>query len=95
MGDLISRSALWNDMSQFAKKMIAEENCVPTWNDAISLVGSAPDVEMVPVAHGRWLERTVRGSKSLVCSVCRSDAGTICEMPRCAFCGAIMDLEVE
>lgn len=26
----------------------------PTWNDAVSLVGSAPTVDAVPVRHGHW-----------------------------------------
>lgn len=90
---LIDRDALLDKLQGIPRYDGLGLETVMAVSDVVDLINAMPEAE--PVAHGRWLERTVRGSKSLVCSVCRSDAGTICELPRCSFCGAIMDLGVD
>lgn len=49
--------------------------------------------EVAPSVHGRWIERTVRGSSAIVCSQCMIDSGISYRFNYCPNCGAIMDLE--
>lgn len=42
------------------------------------------------IQKGEWIETTVRGSMSLVCSKCGADLGSICETNFCPNCGANM-----
>ena len=57
MDDLISRAALFNSLRKFKYDIMHDENPaqrrVPDWNDAVSLVGSEPVVDAIPV---NWLE---------------------------------------
>lgn len=66
---------------------------VPTWNDAVSLVGSAPTADVVERKRGKWETeiRTIRGHKIPFpfCSVCGKY--TIYEFIYCPNCGAEME----
>lgn len=50
-----------------------------------------PAADVVPVRHGRWLIKTVRGDKRTVCSECLIETGTCYEDNYCPNCGARMD----
>lgn len=58
-------------------------------------IKNAPTVDAVPVVHGQWIERIVRGSPALICSQCRTDSGVNYDFPYCTNCGAKMDLKAE
>ena len=75
----------------------------PTWNDAVSLLESAPTVD--PIKHGHWISCDDDGDSPYKCSVCggmkvneNGEWLDIChqewsKMPYCAVCGAKMDVE--
>lgn len=83
-------------MREFAKFVRASNNSDfaddPTWNDAVSLLGSAPTIEAEPIKHGRWVETDRDDPCYYACSLCgkRSDF----KEHYCPNCGAKMD-EVE
>lgn len=57
MDDLISRQALMKEFSDFVRESNNSDFApTPTWNDAVSLVGSMPSAER----HGRWIPVTER-----------------------------------
>lgn len=51
-----------------------------------------PTIEAEPVRRGRWIETTVRGNQSIICSACSAENQTICPSNFCPNCGARMDL---
>ena len=57
MDDLISRKELFSEMLQFRQKIMNHENPkqqrLPNWNDAVSLIGSAPAADAVLVVRCR------------------------------------------
>ena len=65
----------------------------PTWNDAVSLLESAPTVDAVPVKHGHWIFNPKDAIEMMftlpICSECgvkSCDGGNYCHN-----CGAKMD----
>ena len=62
---------------------------VPT-KDAIACGRAIPAADVVPVRHGRWLIKTIRGDKRTVCSECLLETGTCYEENYCPNCGADM-----
>ena len=65
MTDLISRQETIKEFSDFVRKS-NNSGQTPTWNDAVSLVGSMPSAER---KRGKWLEFT-NTNHTYVCSVC-------------------------
>lgn len=68
---------------------------VPNWNDAVSLVGSAPTADVVERKRGKWLNKFVDGlgfnGLEFECSECgKRSAG---RTNYCAYCGAQMKSE--
>lgn len=59
--------------------------------DVLKLIIDAPIVKAETIKHGRWVLSEVRDSKTLCCSICGLDSGTIYEYSYCPRCGAIMD----
>ena len=60
--DLISKSALMKEFAEYVKpanNSVFER--IPTWNDAVSLVGSQPYIDAVPVVR---CKECVRRNKS-------------------------------
>lgn len=98
MSDLISRSALMREFADFVRASNNSDFAdVPTWNDAVSLLGSAPTIEAEPIKHGTWWHY----EGTLTCSVCHTEIYDDImdllgdDVPRyCPDCGAKMD-EVE
>ena len=69
MDDLISRQALMKEFSDFVRESNNSDFApTPTWNDAVSLVGSMPSAER----RGRWIdiEHAPNGLLYVTCSVC-------------------------
>ena len=58
----------------------------------VSHINAASAVDVAPVVHGRWIERTNRGRLDFryECSVCHG--GSDLETSYCPGCGSIMDL---
>ena len=56
---------------------------------AVAILYDLPSVQPIR-PKGKWIETTVRGLKSLVCSKCCADLGSICETNFCPNCGADM-----
>ena len=72
---LIDADALMKEFAEFVKDSNNSDFAdVPTWNDAVSLVGSAPTIE--ERKKGQWEEREVSSDnvidewQSARCSVC-------------------------
>ena len=64
--DLISRADAMAEFREWVKR--ANENGeTPTWNDAVSLIGSLPSADAV---HGEWVD--VENEPYCECSVCGS-----------------------
>lgn len=81
--DLISRQALMKEFSDFVRRSNNSDFApTPTWNDAVSLVGSIPSAER----RGRWKQV---GDNTYRCSVCGELS--CCCSPYCGECGAKMD----
>ena len=52
---LIDADALMKEYAEFVKESNNSDFAdVPTWNDAVSLLGSAPTVKAIPI---EWIER--------------------------------------
>ena len=62
----------------------------PTWNDAVSLLESAPTVD--PVKHGHWIDRakSILGLPTEACSEC-AEWSVGYKKDYCPHCGAKMD----
>ena len=91
---LIDADALHREFIDFIR---ASNNKTPNWNDAVSLVGSAPTVDAVQVKQGRWIKCTHHHWEDRYeCSKCGYDTevDTVMEKPIynfCPYCGARMD----
>lgn len=98
--DLISRKAVMKEFSDFVRESNNSDFApTPTWNDAVSLVGSMPSAQPQR-KKGRW--NTIQGD-IVVCSVCGMSAPKVitgCLMNRhlepnrtdyCPNCGARME----
>lgn len=67
---LIDADALMREFAGFVRKSNNSDFAdVPTWNDAVSLLGSAPTIEAEPLRHGHWLY-TDAWPHRVYCSVC-------------------------
>lgn len=51
------------------------------------------DVDAVPVVHGHWVTKTVRGDYVPCCSECGLGNGTLYEYDYCPNCGAKMEVQ--
>lgn len=78
-------------MKEFAKFVRASNNSdfarIPTWNDAVSLVGSAPTIE--PKRKGKWIpDNTNYITPHFVCSACgmSQKVETVLYKPIWGFC---------
>ena len=89
---LIDADAL---MQTYAKFVAPSNNSdfenEPTWNDAVSLLESAPTVD--PVKHGHWVYvgHGLAGESICKCSICghqTPDDGNYC-----SYCGAKMEID--
>ena len=87
--DCISREAVLDAINKYIEKSQSRG----TIDDFISfeelVVKDLPSVQPIR-PKGEWIEKTVRGSMSLVCSECGADLGSICETDFCPTCGADM-----
>jgi hypothetical protein len=56
-------------------------------------LGDTPTIQIEAklVRRGRWIETTVRGNQSIICSACSAENQTICPSNFCPNCGARMD----
>lgn len=101
---LIDADALMQEFAEFVRHSNNSDYAdIPTWNDAVSLVGTAPTID--PVKHGRWEEKEVINDRkdakipqwqSAKCSVCGSYHTTpylyyFDHFKFCPDCGARMD----
>ena len=87
---IIDADALMEEFAEFvAPANRSDFEPIPTWNDAVSLLGSAPTIAAEPVKHGRW-DITGRCSNcGKYCGVRKPDYSY------CPNCGAKMSSEVE
>ena len=76
MSRLIDADALMKEFTEFVKDSNNSDFAdIPTWNDAVSLVGSAPTIE--ERKEGKWEEKTIRDDvvitewQSARCPVCK------------------------
>ncbi len=89
MSRLVDADALMKEFAEFVKDSNNSDFAdVPTWNDAVSLVGSAPTIEPERKT-GRWIHE-----KEMQCSCC----GFTCDDPYylgaanyCPECGVKME----
>lgn len=99
---LVDADALMREFAEFVRASnnsdFADD---PTWNDAVSLLDSAPTIAAEPVKHGRWEETEYSDyDDSYRCSACGEVWEFIEGAPKdnganyCPNCGARMD-EVE
>lgn len=93
---LIDADALMREFTGFvAPANRSDLEPPPTWNDAVSLLGSAPTIANVaPVVHGEWELLDGIEPRRYGCSLCKclSWYGTYNYCPNC---GAKMDGGVE
>lgn len=63
-------------------------------DDVKEWLNDLPEVELVPVVRGKWIEKAPTGSMRFECSVCKIE---YYGMPSryCSFCGARMDIKEE
>ena len=70
MSDLISRRAMMKEFSDFVRKSNNSDFAnTPTWNDAVSLVGSMQSVQPEP-HEGHWIRRDCGLDVECKCSKC-------------------------
>ena len=66
-----------------------------SWGKVIALIANAPSVDVVPVVHGRWIERRAphaMGGNSAKCSACNKSVQYLGNpLNYCPNCGAKMD----
>ena len=90
MTDYISREAAFKEFADFVRPSNNSDFAdVPTWNDAVSLIGSLPAADVVEVRHGRWKGEWFDHKMMLVCSDCGCFADKMTDY--CPNCGAKMD----
>jgi len=98
MSDLISRRAMMKEFSDFVRKSNNSDFAnTPTWNDAVSLVGSMQSVQPEP-HEGHWIEGGIyRDVIECYCSECgqlMTTAATV-RMNFCPNCGAKMTISTK
>ena len=74
MSDLISREALMKEFRNFVKRSNHSFVPNPTWNDAVSLVGSMPSVEtdIIFCQDCKWWDQLEEEHPYGYCLACRS-----------------------
>ena len=88
--DAIDRENILISFSEYLNSGFADS--IEDFEEYTNIVKKVPSVQ--PKAKtGHWIETTVRGSISLVCSECGADLGSICETNYCPNCGAKMESE--
>lgn len=92
---LIDADALMREFAGFVRKSNNSDFAdVPTWNDAVSLLDSAPTIEAEPLRHGEWTRAGEPPLYIIECSECRQlffhHAG-LSLSKYCSECGAKMD----
>lgn len=103
MSEYIEREALqklFNEVSTslLCKKELTKdtEHMIRAFLMVTEMIQDAPAVDVVPVVHGKWIEKSYLLGISNFCSKCGENFG----MPHgkfnfCPNCGAKMDLEEE
>ena len=78
MNDLISREALMQEFKTFVMRHNKYHFSTPTWNDAVSLVGSMPSVEtnIIFCQDCKWWDRLEEDHPYGYCRACRSGTHT-------------------
>lgn len=60
---LIDADALMKEFAEFVKESNNSDFAdIPTWNDAVSLLGSAPTVKAIPI---EWIKNIINANKYL------------------------------
>ena len=100
MTDYISREAAFKEFAEFVRDSNNSDFVdAPTWNDAVSLIGSLPAADVVEVVHGQWIEfdhsylPPYQGIPMIRCNKCGYERGDHARTPKkyCPSCGAKMD----
>ena len=105
MTDYINREMAFKEFAEFVRGSNNSDFVdAPTWNDAVSLIGSLPAADAVPVVHGEWkpgkeISRTMLVDGTLAieydafyCSACgRRYKEYVLVYNYCPNCGAKMD----
>lgn len=71
---LIDADALMKEFAKFVRRSNNSDFApIPTWNDAVSLTGSAPTVDAVERKKGKWMHKKITADFHVVgqCSVCK------------------------
>lgn len=92
---LIDADALMEEFVKFVRESNNSDFApIPTWNDAVSLTGSAPTVDAVERKRGRWILTQDDNYEYCTCSECGYQNGENwmigSDIPFCAMCGAEM-----
>ena len=97
MDDLISRSALIEELHQKKSIMVAEPDGKHSVNleTVIDYIGEYPTVDAVPVVHGEWIENETMIRSLFIenyhCSICNTISH---KRNFCSNCGADMRKKV-
>ena len=68
---LIDADALMKEFAEFVKDSNNSDFAdTPTWNDAVSLVGSAPTIEERKKGKWEWSTLPITGALEQKCSIC-------------------------
>ena len=68
---LIDADALMEEFAEFvAPSNRSDFEPIPTWNDAVSLLGSAPTIAPEPVKHAKWIRKDSKRCYWFECSEC-------------------------
>lgn len=90
MTDYISREAAFKEFIDFVRDSNNSDFVdAPTWNDAVSLIGSLPAADVVEVVHGEWVPHSIRLCL-YSCSNCHCVPRD--KTPYCPICGAKMEV---
>lgn len=88
MDDLISRQALMKEFSDFVRASNSSDFAqTPTWNDAVSLVGSMPSAQPERKT-GKWQDYEDHEFIYHICSICGYES--VDQTKYCPNCGADM-----
>lgn len=79
--DLISRQALMKEFSDFVRASNSSDFAqTPTWNDAVSLVGSMPPADVRENVKGEWLPQDHNKTNGMMSTA-------VYYYPKCSVCG--------
>lgn len=97
MVEYISREAAFKEFAEFVRDSNNSDFVdAPTWNDAVSLIGSLPAADVAPVVHGEWINAypDIEPNPMFmygVCSQCGFEQSISDKLNYCPHCGAKMD----